>query len=119
MRIVNKHGKDITEYDLSKGKLVLTKIIKKDATPIDNITKFAWTKDDFEEVQMYVPYQEKSIKEQIKELKNKLSSSDYKIIKCAECQLLGQELPYDLVALHKERQALRDSINILEQRMTE
>lgn len=117
MRIVNKQRKPITEYNLNKGYLVPTKIIKEDAIPIDNKTKFAWTRDDFEEVQMYIPYPEKSIKEQIKELKNELAASDYKIIKCAECQLLGQELPYDLTVLHAERQAIRDSINNLEQKV--
>lgn len=52
--------------------------------------------------------------EQIAELKKQLSATDYKVIKCAECQLLGQEMPYDVVALHAERQAFRDQINQLE-----
>ena len=51
---------------------------------------------------------------QIAELKAQLSSTDYKIIKCSEAQLVGEELPYDIVALHEERQALRDKINELE-----
>ena len=53
--------------------------------------------------------------ERIAELKKQLSATDYKVIKCAECQLLGQEMPYDVVALHAERQAIRDEINKLEQ----
>ena len=57
---------------------------------------------------------EKPIFEQIAELKNKLSATDYKVIKCAECQLLGQEMPYDVAELHAERQAIRDEINRLE-----
>lgn len=53
--------------------------------------------------------------EKIAELKNQLSATDYKIIKCAECQLLGAEMPYDVAELHAERQAIRDEINSLEQ----
>ena len=52
--------------------------------------------------------------EQIAKLKAQLESTDYKIIKCSEAQLVGEALPYDIVALHAERQALRDRINELE-----
>ena len=58
---------------------------------------------------------EKAPAERITELKKQLSATDYKVIKCAECQLLGQEMPYDVAALHAERQAIRDEINNLEQ----
>ena len=58
MRIVNQELKTITEYDLNKGYLVPATAIKEDATPIDNVTKFAWADDEYEEVQMYVPSQE-------------------------------------------------------------
>lgn len=50
----------------------------------------------------------------IAELKLELASTDYKIIKCSECSLAGVELPYDIAALHAERQAIRDEINTLE-----
>lgn len=50
----------------------------------------------------------------IAELKDQLNGTDYKIIKCSECSLAGVELPYDIAALHAERQALRDEINELE-----
>ena len=30
--------------------------IKKDAMPIDNITKFAWNDDDYETVEVFVEY---------------------------------------------------------------
>ena len=58
---------------------------------------------------------EKTPAEQIAELKTQLSATDYKVIKCAECQLLGEEMPYDVEELHAERQAIRDEINRLEQ----
>ena len=51
---------------------------------------------------------------QISDLKSQLESTDYKIIKCSEAQLVGEELPYDIVSLHTERQAIRDKINELE-----
>lgn len=57
---------------------------------------------------------EEPISEQILTLKTSLSSTDYKIIKCSEAQLLGEELPYDIASLHAERQAIRDKINELE-----
>lgn len=53
--------------------------------------------------------------ERIAELKNQLAATDYKVIKCAECQLLGEKMPYDVEAIHAQRQALRDEINTLEQ----
>ena len=52
--------------------------------------------------------------EQIAALKEELESTDYKIIKCSEAQMVGEELPYDIAALHGERQELRDRINELE-----
>lgn len=50
----------------------------------------------------------------IRRLKKQLSATDYQVIKCAECQLLGQAMPYDMAALHAQRQAIRDEINGLE-----
>lgn len=50
----------------------------------------------------------------IESLKSELQESDYKVIKCAEAICLNAELPYNMTALHKERQALRDKINELE-----
>lgn len=51
---------------------------------------------------------------EIEQLKAQLASTDYKVIKCSEAQMTGEELPYDIVALHAERQALRNQINELE-----
>lgn len=51
---------------------------------------------------------------EIERLKSELQESDYKVIKCAEAICLNAELPYNMTALHKERQALRDKINELE-----
>ena len=48
------------------------------------------------------------------ELESQLSGGDYKIIKCAEAQAVGDPLPYDAVKLHADRQAKRDRINAIE-----
>lgn len=51
---------------------------------------------------------------EISALKEELASTDYKVAKIAECGALGLPMPYDVEALHKERQAIRDRINELE-----
>ena len=50
----------------------------------------------------------------IDNLKEVLSSSDYKVIKCQEASLIGEQMPSDVDELHKERQSIRDEINRLE-----
>lgn len=114
MRVINQNRETIKEYDLTTGSLVPTTIIRADAEPIDDVTKFAWADEDYEEVQMYIPNPVKTTEQQIAELKTQLSATDYKVIKCSECQLLGIEMPYDVAELHAERQAIRDQINELE-----
>ena len=47
----------------------------------------------------------------IEVLKERLSGKDYQILKCYEYQLVGKELPYDLEALHIERENIRSEIN--------
>ena len=127
MRVINQKKETLLECDLTKGYLRKRKILRPDAVPIgteitvekDGTTvtqkKRFWTAEDFEEVQMYIPYREKTAAEKIAELKAQLAATDYKVIKCSECQLLGQEMPYDVAELHAERQAIRDEINRLEQ----
>lgn len=58
---------------------------------------------------------EQTLEEKIAVLKAQLAATDYKVIKCSECQLLGMEMPYDVAELHAERQAIRDQINQLEE----
>lgn len=52
-------------------------------------------------------------------LQSQLNDSDYKVIKCAEAQVLGGELPYDMSTLHQERQLWRDRINSIEEQKEE
>lgn len=58
MRVVDTNHKTITEYDLTKGRLEPFFSIREDATPIDNVTKFSWADDDWEDVLMYIPHRE-------------------------------------------------------------
>lgn len=58
--------------------------------------------------------EKETIKENIEALKKEIESTDYKIIKCIEYSLLNLDLPYDVKALHAERQNLRDQINEIE-----
>lgn len=53
------------------------------------------------------------------ELESQLSSSDYRVIKCAEAQAVGDPLPYDAAKLHADRQAKRDRINAIEAEIDE
>ena len=54
------------------------------------------------------------LRTEISSLKLQLSQGDYVIIKCMEYSLVGLEPPYDITAIHEERQLLRDRINELE-----
>lgn len=60
MRTVNQQGETITDYDLSKGVLTQAKVIREDAVPIDNVIKWAWAEDDYEDVMMYVEMPEET-----------------------------------------------------------
>lgn len=55
MRIVNENFETITQYDSENGRLVQNKAVRLDAEPIDNVTKFAWADEDYEDVLMYIP----------------------------------------------------------------
>ena len=68
-------------------------------------------------------FDRKFIKNEIKRLKERLSSTesdigDYKITKCYEASLAGKPLPYDIIALREERQGVRDRINELEETLS-
>ena len=56
---------------------------------------------------------------QIADLKTRIAASDYKVIKTYEYTLLGEQAEYDMEAVHAERQALRDQINVLETQLAD
>lgn len=62
----------------------------------------------------YVPTEAQFALQEIEKLKAELESTDYQVIKCSEYQLTGNAVPYDVAALHLERQTLRNRINELE-----
>ena len=50
--------------------------------------------------------------------RNALAETDYKVIKCYEYSLVGLELPYDIEALHEEREYIREEIRRLEEKLS-
>lgn len=63
-------------------------------------------------------FDRKKVKSEIETLKEKLSDGDYRVIKCYEATLAKIKMPYDIEAIHKERQAIRDKINELELKLS-
>lgn len=55
------------------------------------------------------------IEQSISLFKQQLADTDYKVVKNMESQMAMDELPYEPIELHNERQVLRDKINELEQ----
>ena len=51
------------------------------------------------EEEPYVPTEKEKTQQEIWDLKEKLSETDYKILKCSEASLKGAEMPYDLDAV--------------------
>lgn len=87
MRYVDENGNEISELDmdLSKGYLINTHIVKTDAPPIDNITKFAWDVDDLEPVKMYFQYDQNHLdRVAYYDAMSKLSGSDHIFYKLME-----------------------------------
>lgn len=71
-----------------------------------------------------IVFDKKVLVEEIKRLKNMLSSTesdigDYKITKCYEASLTGEALPYDIAILREKRQKVRDRINNLEKKLAD
>lgn len=72
-------------------------------------------KEDFEKLKIMA---------RIGELVSSLSAAssdigDWKVIKCYEAKLLGEELPYDIDDLMAKRQKARNEINELQQKLKE
>ena len=54
----------------------------------------------------------------LKAYENKLTETDYKVIKCYEYSLIGLELPYNVEEVHAEREAIREKIRELEEKLS-
>lgn len=73
----------------------------------------------FEEIfEEYVPEIVETTEEKIIRLKARLLETDHMVVECYEHDLLGKEMPYDIVALHEERQSIKDEIEALQQNLT-
>ena len=69
----------------------------------------------FDEIfEEYTPEIVETTEEKIIRLKNRLLETDHMVVECYEHSLLGLEMPYDIAALHTERQAIKDEIETLQ-----
>lgn len=93
---------DETQMTCEKGYVVIPE-------PIDDGEKITYTYTKLKD--------EKYFANKIADLKQKLTDSDYKVIKCYESSLVGSEMPYNINEVHKERQLIRDEINELEKKL--
>ncbi len=113
MRLLDENNNEILESDcdLSIGYIQKETIIRPGATPIDDITKFAWDDDDYETIRRYIVVPEEvRTSERVAELKRKLTETDYAVIKIAE----GAAGPGEYADVIAQRQAWRAEINELE-----
>lgn len=99
--------------------------------PVDRIVDERLLSDDPDFIIIPVPYDAgdhieyeyvkefdvQKIKAEIQALKDELSTTDYRVMKCYEASLTGQPLPYDIESLSADRQAKRDMVNELEAKL--
>jgi len=100
------------------GQTISGKRIVVDGCTILNPTPQMLADNGWLEVVPPTPTEEKIARQQREQriwaLKDQLAQGDYKIIKCAEAQLTGEPMPYDITTLVAERNAMRAEINELE-----
>ena len=97
MRIIDfQSNEDVADPDLNVGRLVESTCIKKDATPIDDVTKFAWDDDDYEPCMLYI------LEKDLPDLGN--APSPINEVENALCEMYEENLILkDDLALIKER----------------
>ena len=100
--------------------------------PVDDIDESKTISDDDNYTIRLVPYDNGNrisfnyekvvnttkIQGEIDAIKAELSETDYQVIKCYEASLVGEELPYDIKALHEDRNEKRAQVNALETNLT-
>ncbi len=65
----------------------------------------------FEEIfEEYCPEYEETAEDKIIRLKSRLNELDHMVAECYECNMLGLDLPYNIVELHEERQTIKAEI---------
>lgn len=96
--------------------------------PVEPIDEDSMRSDNPDNIVVPVPYDNgdrisyryevkfdiQKVRNKIQQLKDSLAASDYQVTKCYEASLTNLPLPYDITALHAERQLIRDQINELE-----
>ena len=100
------------------GKIVIMPrnriVVKKDNVQYFNPREATILADGWElyaEQEPSEPTQEELNIQSAVEARAQLTETDYKVIKCMEAFLCGEPMPYDVAALHEERNAMRQTIN--------
>lgn len=104
-RLIAKGWKPVDKVDASRLKTV-GEFEGVSLIPIDNGDRIGYLYN--------VETDKRLIAKKIESYKRELAESDYKVTKCYEASLVGKGLPYDIEALHNERENLRENINSLE-----
>lgn len=100
--------------------------------PVDEIDESKTISDDEDYTIRLVPYDNGNrisfnyekvvnttkLQGEIDAIKAELSETDYQVIECYEASLVGEELPYDIKALHEDRNEKRAQIKALETNLT-
>ena len=69
----------------------------------------------FEEIfEEYMPEYVETTEDKLIRLKARLLETDHMVVECYEHSMLGKEMPYDIVALHEERQEIKHEIESLQ-----
>lgn len=116
MKIFDKLGNELNEadLDLERGRLIPTNRIKPDAKPVDDITKFAYEDDDYEDILQYeAPDEADWLEKQIDILKRNLADTDYCILKLFE----GVATEDEYAQVINDRKVWRSKINELQEQL--
>lgn len=101
MRILDENGNEVFDPDLSVGELRVETTIKEGSTPIDNVGKFAWDDDDYEEVLRYIVLTEtERARRVVEECKAKLENTDYIAAKAIDAILRSKSVS-DIISVVK------------------
>lgn len=107
--IMKKYRKIIDGKPVTKPRNQI--VVVKDGKQIINPSEATLMADGWEVYEpAIIPAEEAEEPEDDRAL-GELSEGDYKVIKCMEAFLCGEPLPYDIAALHAERQALREKVS--------
>ena len=86
--------------------------IKESAAPIDDVAKFAWNDDDYEECEEWIEYTPEELAErEANEARSGLAASDYVVIKAGEALLSCASIAELLATLADMRKAHRDILS--------